>query len=99
MKKIFFLIFVILISFITSQKEKEEKETKIPKLICKLKNRSYESCYWYTRNLCCNKKPNCAMSKKLKRCEKLFHWLKDKEDKKRIKIELEEERKKFHPNK
>jgi hypothetical protein len=39
------------------------------------------------------------MSKKLKRCEKLFHWLKDKEDKKRIKIELEEERKKFLPNK
>ena len=99
MKKIFFLIFVILISFITSQKEKEEKETKIPKMICKLKTRSYELCYWCTRNICCNKKLNCPMSKKLKRCQKLFHLLEDKEYKKRIEKELEEESKKFLPNK
>ena len=36
------------------------------------------------------------MSKKKQRCEKIFHWLKDKEDKTRIKRELEEERLKFH---
>ena len=96
MKKIFFLIIAILITLITSQKEKDENEKKVPKMVCELLNRSVSSCFWYTRNICCNRKPNCKMGKKKQRCEKIFHWLKDKEDKKRIKRELEEERLKFH---
>ena len=96
MKKIFFLIIAILITLIKSQKEKEETERKIPKMVCKYKNRSYATCYWYTRNVCCNKKPNCPMSKTMKKCERIFHYSKNKEDKNRIKKELEEERKKYH---
>jgi hypothetical protein len=85
MKKIFFLIFVILISFITSQKEKEEKETKIPKLICTLKNRSYESCYWYTRNLCCNKNQIVQCQKNWKDVKNFSIGLKIKKIKKELK--------------
>ena len=98
MKKIFFLIIAILITLITSQQEKEEtKERKVPKMVCKLKNKSYSSCFWYTRNKCCNKKPGCKMGKTMKKCEKIFHFLNGKEDKKRIQKELEEERKKYTP--
>ena len=39
MKKIFFLIIAILISLITSQKDKEEPtDRKVPKMVCKYKN-------------------------------------------------------------
>ena len=97
MKKIFFLIIAILITLITSQKEKEEpKERKIPKMICTLKKKSYSSCFWYTRNTCCHKKPDCKMGKTMKKCEKVFHFLKGKEEKKRIQKALAEERKKYH---
>ncbi len=95
MKKIFFLIIAILITLITSQKEKDE-EKKVPKMVCELLNRSYTSCFWYTRNKCCNKKPNCEMGKTMQKCKKIFHWYNDKQEKVRIEKELEEERKKFH---
>ena len=95
MKKIIFLIIAILITLIKSQNEKET-ERKIPKMVCKLKNRSYELCYWYTRNVCCNKNPYCPMSKKMGKCERIFHYSKDYDAQNRIKKELEEERKKYH---
>ena len=37
------------------------------------------------------------MGKTMKKCEKIFHFLNGKEDKKRIQKELEEERKKYTP--
>ena len=95
MKKIFFLIIAILITLITSQKEKDE-ERRVPIMICELLNISYTSCFWYTRNKCCNEKPNCEMGKTMQKCEKIFHRIKDKENKERIRKELDKERKKFH---
>ena len=97
MKKIFFLIIAILITLITSQKEKDETDKKVPKMVCELLNRSYTSCFWYTRNKCCNEKPNCELGKTMQKCKKIFHWQKGREDKARIQKELEEERKKFGP--
>ena len=93
MKNIFFLIIAILITLITSQKEKEE-EKKVPKMVCKSSFWSFKTCFWYTRNKCCNKKPNCPMGKTMQKCIQNFHFL-DK-DSERIEKELEEERKKFH---
>ena len=92
MKKIFFLVIAILITLITSQQEKEE-----PKMVCKLKKTSYSSCFWYTRNTCCHKKPDCKMGKTMKKCKKIFHDMTEKKEKKRIQKELEEERKKYTP--
>ena len=93
MKKIFFLIIAILITLITSQKEKDE-EKKVPKMVCKSSFWSFKTCFWYTRNKCCNKKPNCPMGKTMQKCKQNFYFL-DK-DSERIEKELEEERKKFH---
>ena len=96
MKKIFFLVIAILITLITSQQEKEEpKERKVPKMVCKLKNKSYSSCFWYTRNSCCYKKQGCKMGTKMRKCKKNFHDMSQKKKKKRIQKELEKERKKF----
>ena len=96
MKKIFFLVIAILITLITSQQEKEEpKERKVPKMVCKLKNKSYSSCFWYTRNSCCYKKQGCKMGTKMRKCKKIFHDMTEKKEKKRIQKELEKERKKF----
>ena len=57
---------------------------KVSKMVCELLNRSYSSCFWYTRNKSCNSKPNCEMGKKKQKCEKIFYWLKDKENQTRI---------------
>ncbi len=98
MKKIFFLVIAILITLITSQQEKQEpKERKVPKMVCEIKNKSYSSCFWYTRNKCCNKKPGCKMGTKMRKCKKIFHDTTNKKEKIRIKKELAEERKKFPP--
>ncbi len=64
-------------------------------MVCKLKNKSYSSCFYYTRNLCCHRKPNCKMGKTMRKYEKVFHFLKGKEERKIIEKELEDERKKF----
>ncbi len=95
MKKIFFLIIAILITLITSQKD-DETEKKVPKMVCKSSFWSFKTCFWYTRNKCCNKKPNCPMGKTMQKCKQNFHWYNDKQEKVRIEKELEEERKKFH---
>ena len=95
MKKIFFLIIAILITLITSQKD-DETEKKVPKMVCEIINRTFTSCFWYTRNICCNQKPNCPMGITMQKCKQNFHWRYGNEDKARIAKELEEERKIFH---
>ena len=41
---------------------------------CVLLNRSYQKCFWRTKNICCYLSPSCKMGETIKQCQQTFHF-------------------------